>query len=168
VIENDPAWAWADPAGQDAAFAGFRARISSKLAATAPVLVSGGPSGRYAVSYRNDGRLVVAVTNDFNWVQITKRDSLPETEINEPAPPIADVRVTWRKGHGLPETWDGLPFPRLRAVEAVTGRTLPIERLSRGYRVALPEFQFMALLVVGRARRPLAPHETAPGPTDVK
>jgi len=168
VIENDPAWAWADTAGQAAAFAAFRARISSKLAAAAPVRVTGGPPGRYAVSYRNDGRLVVAVTNDFSWVQITKRNGgLPEDEINEPAPPAAGVRVTWRKGHGLPETWDGLPFPRLRAVEAVTGTTLPIERLTRGYRVSLPRFDFMALLVVAPARRPLAPHETAPGPMPV-
>jgi hypothetical protein len=169
VIENDPAWAWADPAGQDAAFAAFRARISSKLAATAPVRVTGVLPGRYAVSYRNDGRLVVAVTNDFEWVQITKRgDVLSDAETNDPAGSVAGVRVMWRKGHGLPETWDGVPFPRLRAVEAVKGITLPIERLKGGYRVSLPTIDFMALLAVGPARRPLTPHETAPGPMDVK
>ena len=171
VIENDPAWSWADPAGRAAAFAAFRAAISSKLAATAPVSVTGGPPGRYAVSYRSDGRLVVAVTNDFSWVQITKRrmpgdPPLPPT--NEPAPPAAGVRVTWRKGHGLPEQWDWFPFPRLFAFEAVEKKTLPIERLSGGYRVTLPAFDFMALLVAGHGSRPpMLPHETAPGRTDM-
>jgi hypothetical protein len=67
VIENDPAWAWADPAERDEAFASFRAAISSKLAVTAPVRVAGGPSGRYGISNRSGERLVVAVTNDFSW-----------------------------------------------------------------------------------------------------
>jgi hypothetical protein len=171
VIENDPTWSWADPAGRAAAFAAFRAAISSKLVATAPVRVTGGPPGRYAVSYRSDGRLVVAVTNDFKWVQITKRrmagnPPLPPT--NEPAPPAAGIRVTWRKGNGLPEQWDGSPFPRLFAFEAVEKKTLPIERLSGGYRVTLPAVDFMALLVVGHGSGPpMPPHEVAPSPTAV-
>ncbi len=161
-------WSWADPAGRAAAFAAFRAAISSKLAATAPVSVTGGPSGRYAVPYRSDGRLVVAVTNDFSWVQITKRrmpgdPPLPPT--NKRAPPAAGIRVTWRKGHGLPEQWDWFPFPRLFAFEAVEKKTLPIERLSGGYRVTLPAFDFMALLVVGNGSRPpMLPHETSARP----
>ena len=96
---------------------------------------------------------MVAVTNDFSWVQITNRRRIPDV-VNEPAPPAAGVRVTWRKGHGLPETWAGLPFPRLFAFEAVSRKTLPVERIKGGYRVALPEFPFLALLVVGRGRRP--------------
>jgi hypothetical protein len=163
VIENDPAWAWADPAGRDAAFAAFRAKISSKLAVTAPVRVTGGPAGRYAISYRSGERLVVAVTNNFSWVQITnRRKVLDPSEVNDPAPPAAGISVTWRKGHGLPETWDGLPFPRLFAFEAVTHKALTIERLKGAYRVALPTFDFLSLLVVGRARRPLGPHEQLP------
>jgi hypothetical protein len=150
VIENDPAWPWADPDQRDAAFAAFRSSISSKLRVTAPVSVAGGPAGRYAISYRSGGRLVVALTNDFSWVQITNPDNIPD-KINDAAPPASGVRVTWRKGHGLPETWDGLPFPRLFAFEAVTRKTLTIERIKGGYRVALPTFDFMSLLVVGRA-----------------
>ena len=167
VIENDPEWDWADPAGRDAAFAAFRAELSSKLVANAPVGVVGGPSGRYAVAYRSGVRLVVAVTNDFSWVQITHRDNVP-SEINDPPPPAGGVHVTWRKGHGLPETWDGLPFPRLFAFEAVTRTTLTIERLKGGYRVALPDFDFMALLVVGHGRRPPPFGEPMPDQGPVK
>jgi hypothetical protein len=160
VIENDPAWAWADPAGPSAALAAFRAAIPAKHVATAPVQVTGGPPGRYAVPYRNGGRLVVAVTNDFSWVQITSRgEQLSDAEIHDPPPPAAGVRVTWRKGHGLPETWDGFPFPRLRAIDAVSGKTLTIEQITGGHRVVLPTFEFMSLLIVGRARQPLAPNE---------
>jgi hypothetical protein len=167
VIENDPAWPWADPARREEAFASFRAAISSKLLATAPVRIAGGPTGRYAVSYRSGERLVVAVTNDFGWVQITNRRKVP-SEVNEPAPPAAGVQVTWRKGHGLPETWDGLPFPRLFAFEAVRRKTLSIERIKGGYRVALPRFPFLALLVVGYGRRPVIPHEPIPDQGDMK
>jgi hypothetical protein len=161
VVENDPAWPWSDAARRDTAFAAFRAAIRAHLSA-APLRVALGRPGRYAVAYRGAGRLVVAVTNDFGWVQITSRNDVPP-DVNEPAPPAAGVRVMWRKGHGLPETWDGLPVPRLRAIEAVSGTTLAVERARGGYRVTLPAFPFVALLVVTRARRPLAPHEQAPG-----
>jgi len=167
VIENDPAWAWSDPVGRDAAFAAFRAAILKHIV-TAPVRITGGPAGSYAVGYRSGGRLVVAVTNDFSWVQITNRgEPLSPLETNQPAPPAAGVQVTWRKGHGLPETWDGLPFPRLRAIEAISGATLTVKPFPGGYRVNLPEFPFLALLVVARALRPLFPRERVPGRTDV-
>jgi hypothetical protein len=64
VTENDPAWAWSDRAGQQAAFAAFRAEIRPH-ARSAPIRVTGGPAGSYAVAYRSADRLVVAVTNDF-------------------------------------------------------------------------------------------------------
>ena len=48
VIENDPAWAWADPAERDAAFAAFRAAISPKLARDGAG--SGRRAGRPAVT----------------------------------------------------------------------------------------------------------------------
>ena len=54
-----------------------------------------------------------------------------------------------------------------QAFEAVEKTTLPIERLSGGYRITLPAFDFIALLVVGHGSRPTLPHQTAPGPTDV-
>lgn len=98
VIENDPAWPWSDPNAGDAAAAAFRVALQPYIMA-APVRVTGGPPGRYAVSYRGRGRLVVAVTNDFSRVQIRWKIG----EVNSPAPAAAGVRVTWRKGHGLPQ-----------------------------------------------------------------
>jgi hypothetical protein len=148
VLKNDPEWRWADPAGRPAAFAAFREAIAKHIP-SAPVRVTGGPVGRYAIPYRSGSQLVVAVTNDFGWVQITNRRQVP-TEINEPPRAATSVRVEWRRGHGLPEQIDGLPFPLLRAVEVVGGATLPVQRVASGYRVDLPPIRFMALLVVSR------------------
>ncbi len=90
--------------------------------------------------------MVVAVTNDFSWVQIDWKDG----EVNAPSPAAMRVRVTWRKGHRLPET---PPSGRLRAVEVISGQELTIEEHDRFYQVRLPRFQFMALLVVRRVPR---------------
>ena len=153
VIENDPAWPWSDPDSRHEAAAALRFAIGRPDAATAPLRVTGGPAGRYAVGYldRRAGRLVVAVTNDFSWVQITDLEDVPPV-INPPAPLVGGVSVTWRTGHGLPEIPRLWPFfYRLRAVEAINGTTLNVERLPRGYRVNVPKFSFMALVVVTRA-----------------
>jgi hypothetical protein len=152
VIENDPDWGWSDPDTRGAAFAAFRAALGNRGAAP-PLRVTGAPRRCYSVAYLSRGQLVVAVTNDFSWVQITKRRNVPD-HVNEPAPPVAGVQVTWRKGYGLPETWDWFPFPRLRAFEAVSGRALTVDPFRGGYRVGLPEFQYMALLVVQRVLWP--------------
>jgi hypothetical protein len=167
VVENDPGWAWSDPSGQAAAFAAFRAVILPHLA-TAPVRVTGGPQSRYGVSYRSGGRLVVAVTNDFSWVQITnRRRVVPPDEVNVKADPATGVRITWRKGHGLPQTWGLLPFPRLRAIEAVSRTRLVVQRVPGGYRVDVPAFPFLAVVVVARGFRPLIPHDVVPNRQDV-
>jgi hypothetical protein len=162
VIETDPAWAWSDPAGNDAAAAALRAAIAPHVNG-APVRVTGGPTGRYAVSYRHPRRLVVAVTNEFSWVQIRwKKD-----EENPAAPAAQGVRVSWRKGHGLPQAPGRLH--RLKAVEAIIGKELTVEESDRGFQVDLPEFKFMALLVVTRElRRPFdqqGGHRSARGVT---
>jgi hypothetical protein len=149
VIENDPAWAWSDPAGTDAAAAAFRAVLET-LQGTAPVQVTGGPPGRYAVSYRKPGRLLVAVTNDFGWVQFsTINNPIPEDEVNPTAPPAEDVHVTWRKSNGLPQPPGQQPHPHQpRAIEVISGTTLSVHEINGSYRVDLPTFPFMALLVV--------------------
>jgi hypothetical protein len=147
VLENDPAWEWSDPATRSAAAAAFRAALRPGLE-TAPIRVTGGPANLYAVSYCRERRLVVALTNDFSWVQISSRDDVPAA-VNQPAPPATGVEVTWRTGRGLPQIprpWPG--FQRFRAVEAISGATLEVERLGDGHRVRLPPFPFMALLVV--------------------
>lgn len=158
VIENDPAWAWSDPAGTDAAAAAFRTALKPHLE-TAPVQVTGGPASRYAVSYRKPGHLLVAVTNDFSWVQFSALHKVPK-KINPTPPPAEGVRVMWRQGHGLPQTPGHSPRPRRRALEAVSDRTLPVHEFEGGYRVDLPDFQFMALLVVTAPGSPPARQHT--------
>jgi hypothetical protein len=110
---------------------------------------------------------VVAVTNDFSWIQITnRRRVIPPDEVNQKADPATGVRITWRKGHGLPQTWGPLPLPRLRAIEAVSGTRLVVQRVPGGYRVDVPAFPFLAVVVV--ARDPLVPHDVVPDRQDVK
>jgi Hypothetical glycosyl hydrolase 6 len=150
VIANEPAWRWSDPDGTDAAAAAFRAALSQHIA-TAPVRVTGGPTGRYAVAYRGGGRMVTAVTNNFAWVQAKDWAGKP---INPAAPCAEGVQVTWQKGHGLPQTPGRGPRPhRLRAFDAITGKPVDVERVDGGYRASLPRFRFMALLVVTRRSR---------------
>jgi hypothetical protein len=169
VVENDPGWAWSDPALRPAAFAAFRGAVARHVG-TAPVVARGGPQSRYAVPYRARDKLVVAVTNDFGWVQVTRppdeRDGgdddddggggLPDV-VNPRAPDAAGVRVVWRRGHGLPQAALPTRFHRLRAIDAASGATLPVEAIAGGYRVSLPPFAFMSLLVVTPVRFPFPP-----------
>jgi hypothetical protein len=89
---------------------------------------------------RDDIRLVVAVANDFSFVQTKSRRSI------NPAPSaVSGVEVVWRIGHGLPEArGQGLPLP---VFDAVGGQALQAEAIPGGYKVSLPEFEHMALLV---------------------
>jgi hypothetical protein len=145
VIENDPAWRWSDKNDGDAAAAAFRTRMQQHIRA-APLRVSRGPAGSYAVAYRAVRRLVVAVTNNFNWVQIRWT---PNT-IKPAAPPATGLRVTWRKDARLVQ--GPSRFVRLQAVEAISGKRLRIVETNTTYSVALPQFDFMALVVVTPSR----------------
>ena len=141
VIENEPSWAWSDVAGQAAAFAAFREAVPLR---SAPIRVPGGPAGRYAVAYRTADQLVVAVTNDFEWVQITNRRNVP-SHINDPAPHAEGVTVTWGRGNGVPQP------PPFRAFEVISRTPLDVETTPHGFRVNLPTFPFIALVVITRA-----------------
>jgi hypothetical protein len=142
VIHNDSNWRWSDPAGTTIAAAAFR-KVIGRYANDAPVRVRGGPPGRYAVSYDNKGKLVVAVTNDFSWVQITNRNNIPPS-INLPPRAAAGVEVAWRQG--VPRILG--PDLRFQATEAITGIRLRIERSPGVYKVKLPPIDSMALVVV--------------------
>jgi hypothetical protein len=162
VLENRPDWAWSDPALRPAAAAAFRTELASSRD-TAPLVVRGGPRTRYGVAYSRPNKLVVAVTNDFDWVHVTRppKKNDPDGDAGEddnaedppavarrPPPPATGVRVIWRRGHGLPQSFFPTRFHRLQAFEAVGRRKLPVIAFSGGYRVDLPPFCFMALLVV--------------------
>jgi hypothetical protein len=149
VIENNRAWAWANPARTDAAAAAFRNALRPHVT-TAPVWVKGGPSGRYAVSYRKPGQLIIAVTNDFSWVQFSALyKPVPDRDINHPPPRAHGIQIAWRTRHVPPQPPS--PSPRLlppRAVEAISNKPLTAHPLPGGYEVQLPDFKCMALVVV--------------------
>jgi hypothetical protein len=167
VIGNHADWVWSDPALRAAAAAGLRAALAPRLG-TAPLLVKGGPRARYGVAFRRgSNKLVVAVSNDFGWVQVTRPpktgspdddpgedDEEPPLVINDRAPDAAGVEVLWRRGHGLPQSFLPTKFHRLRAVDAVSKTALPVRAFSGGCRVSLPPFSYMALLVVTTASSP--------------
>jgi hypothetical protein len=137
TIKNEEAWAWSEPSGTDAAAAAFRGALSQHRR-TAPVVVTGGPAGRYAVAYRKPGRLVVAVTNDFSWVQNTDAMN-PDDPVNEKPPRAQSVRIAWGPAG---------PVTDLRVIEAVTNRVLQARLAGGRYIVDVPSFQYMAVLVV--------------------
>jgi hypothetical protein len=123
--------------------------VIGQYANDAPFRIRGGPKGRYAVSYDNNGKLVVAVTNDFSWVQISNLNDIPRPT-NPPPPAATGVEVAWRLG--VPRT-PGPSF-RLQATEAITGIRLRIVRAPGVYRVTLPPIDFMALIVVNHIPPP--------------
>ena len=151
VVSNDPAWPLSDREQRPAAASSFRAAVRPHLA-TAPLRVRGGPPGMYAISFRGSNRLVVAVTNDFGWVQITKRDDVLPT-VNERPPSADGVQIAWGAGHGFPHASRFDLLHRLRAIEAVSGTTLRIDRIGGMSRVSLPRCPHLALLVVRRVHR---------------
>jgi hypothetical protein len=146
VIENDASWGWSDPQRTEAATAAFRAEIrAAKSSSPPPVEVTrsdgledeptcrvgdDAPAGSqskhciHAVSFwsRAEPLLVVAVTNDFSWVQRSiinptnplrdchggvgthYHEGLPRPEcdpLHEPPPPVADAAVLV-KGRPMP------------------------------------------------------------------
>jgi hypothetical protein len=155
VVANDPAWGWSDPATNAAARQRFRDAIEP-FVEDSPVTVDGGPDRVHAVAYApaqgiraraGVRRLVVAVTNDFSWVQQHRLEKpLRPSDVNPPAPPASGVEVRWaRRAALLPAPGPGVP---LRVFEAVSGRSLRPTATRRGYRVRLPDIQHLALLVI--------------------
>src|SRR4029453_14410380 len=75
-------------------------------------------------------------------------DEEPPVVINDRAPAATGVEVLWRRGRGLPQSPLPTKFQRLRAIDAVSKTALPVSAFSGSYKVRLPQFDFMALLVV--------------------
>ena len=99
--------------------------------------VTGGPERMHAVAFRHEekNRLLVAVTNDFSWVQPVNDDG-KVTGAAPPPPPCKGVELVIKA--------DRVPA---KVLEAVSGKALRPEAVTGGYRVRLPEFQTMALVV---------------------
>jgi len=178
VIVNDKGWRWSDPRRRTDALAALHQRLAGsdspirvvggptrlhgvayRSAQASQPLETRLNSTGLVESQNSDCavqqpsatttpiRLVVALTNDYSWVQLVKRNRPdPNRVINPPAPAVlAGVQVTWKKGFGFPEAGEGRT---LRAFDAVSGESLPIENSAGEYSVTLPEFARMALVVI--------------------
>jgi len=138
VIENDPRWTWSQPGETGQAIAAFR-QVYSEYRDTAPVRVTGGPEKMHAVAFQNPdkNRLMVAITNDFTWIQFRKNIGKGKQSLKSPPPQIRDVEVEIKANR-----------PPQRVVEVITGQILQPEAIRGGYKVRLPEFSPMAMLAI--------------------
>ncbi len=136
VIENQASWAWSNPQPNGNATASLRAAIQPFLA-EAPVQVSGSAQ-RQAVAYRNlqTGQLIVAVTQEFSWIQLQEIGKTFTDPLNEPPPPLDGVVITVR-GASLPQ----------KVSEIISGQVLTPVKTSTGYQVTLPAFSPFALMI---------------------
>lgn len=154
VIENNPSWPWSDPNRNQEAVAALQSVLDA-LPLEPAIEVLGGPEKMHAVAFRYDrkgendaSRMIIAIVNDFSWVQLTSVENpIPAPEVNPPAPPVeSGVEVIWRRGYDLP----GIPGPgeELRVFEAISNQFLTAEEIPGGYRVLLPEFAYLSLLII--------------------
>jgi hypothetical protein len=141
LLKNDPAWPWSDPTGSSTAKQAFRLELQEVMDSfPPPVQVTGSTVEMHAVSFENKKRrqLVVAVSNDFTWVQWVPLGGLEDSEtVNSKPPTITDAEVFVRNRK-----------PPQEIIEVVRGTSLISESIPGGYKVRLPEFQSMALLVI--------------------
>jgi len=143
VIEQQEPWQWHDPnGGHEQAIQAFTAALGD-AAKSAPVQAFGGPEKMHAVSFlsRDAKRLTVSLANDFSWVytgRAATRDGqkIDLTPYETPPPPCEGVRVVLR-GHGTPK----------RVFDAVSGQELEAKKTADGVEMAVPDFEYMAVLV---------------------
>jgi len=164
VVGQRDAWRWHE--------VGATARVAKEFLAAlaeatdeAPVAATGGEAKMHMMAFTGRGRMTVALVNDFSWVQ-TGRAAKKETKgtaakkgarksaegENEPAigdnatgPPNAcrGVIVTLR----MTEKPAGI-------TESVTGKLLSVSGKPDDWRVAVPDFDCMAVLTVESGPRP--------------
>lgn len=138
LLKNNRVWPWSDPNMTDTAVQAFRAVIQRVIKYIAPaVQVLSSAQRMHAVAFedRSRRRLVVAVTNDYSWVQ-WRMGNDPIPQINLPPAPIKAVVLV--KNRRRP----------LQITEVLSGTSLVAESIPQGYKVRLPEFPTMVLLVV--------------------
>lgn len=138
VLRNDPGWPWSIPGRTPEAIKAFRRLLAEHLD-TAPVLVTGGPEKMHSVAFRHPGkdRLVVAISNDFTWVQLKQNLRQSKQTINSPPPAIKGITVEINSSS----------YPQ-KIFEVLSGQSLKFEHNYKGYKIIVPEFSKMAVIVV--------------------
>ncbi len=135
VIANNSSWAWGSILQPNKAQEALRAVVQPYMSA-APIRVSVGPIKMHSVAFQDPAKsqFIIAVTNDFSWVDDSKYSN---GEPNPTPPPVTDAVVAIRTNRQLTQ-----------ATEVISGQSLTLESTQNGYRVTVPEFQTMALVVV--------------------
>ena len=141
LLKNNPGWPWSDPSMSGVAEQAFRTELQRVVECfTSPVQVLSGSEQMHAVAFE-DGRrkrLLVAVTNDYCFVQwVESGEPINSADINLPPLPINDAEVLVSNR-----------VPPLQIFEVISGTQLIAQSSPQGYKVRLPSFQAMALLVV--------------------
>jgi hypothetical protein len=162
VVEQRPDWAWHEPGAfgrVSGAFLGEAARSRTR----APVEARGGPEKMHMVAFSGtDGRLTVALVNDFSWVQTGSKPApagmkTAAAATRAPSAEGEDEPVIGGGAGGVPEPCRGvrvtlrLPARPGTVADRVTGRVLPVGGGDGAWTVDVPEFDCMAVLEVAAA-----------------
>ncbi len=141
LLKNNPGWLWSDPDTTGDAAQAFQTELRPVIRCFAPsVQVLSSAERIHGVTFEDKRakRLVVAVTNDFSWIQwVSGNDPIDPEDIHPSPPPISDAEVLVKKRN-----------PPLDILEVLSGTPLVYESIPQGYKVRLPLFSTMALLVV--------------------
>ncbi len=144
VVRQRDAWRWHQPdGGITRAGAELTEQIRSSAKA-APVHVTGGHPKMHSVPFvtKDRRRLTVSLANDFSWVRESPdkqgKDWSEVVERRKPEP-CRNVSIHVR----------GWKEPK-RVYNAVTGKSLEVQKTDRGVRIDVPLFEVMAVVVLER------------------
>jgi hypothetical protein len=139
IVQHAHGLAWSDPqASATAARAFLRFHLQPVIdCLPPPVQVSSSAARMHAVAFEdpNRRRLMIAITNDFSWVQWVTGREVPDPVNARPDSISAVVQVKNRR-------------PPVSLIEVVHSTTPIKSSIPQGYRVRLPAFVTMALLAV--------------------
>jgi hypothetical protein len=138
VLKNNPEWDWSNPDKLETAKTAFK-EVIQKYKASSPIEVNGSMNNLHVVPYIKQAKdeMIVCITQNFDWVQISGAITTNEEKINEPPTSVHDVKVTIYTKQAPKKVFD-----------AVSGKQLTVQPGVNCFDVFLPEFQFFAVLVM--------------------
>ncbi len=138
IVRLDPRAGWHTKTRKP----GLMRQVASEIqrrAGEPPVKING-PQAMHAVCFEqhDEKRIVVALANTWGWFRSTREPNPALNEGTSQPSPCTNVTITFAaRTLGQPT----------RVLEAVSGRELPFEKTSDGWRVSVPRFQINACVV---------------------
>ncbi|MHC4993947.1 MAG: hypothetical protein ACYTGQ_02740, partial [Planctomycetota bacterium] len=146
VVILDEDWGWHE---SDASFETASDRLWRTLdsGAAAPLRVTGGPEEMHAVAFesRDDDRerLTVSISNDFSWVYTGRHPEDKDlSKYLQTPPPCRDVTLEVRDAEWVKR------LAGASATEVVSGRRLKIEKTANGWKIRVPDFEYLAVVML--------------------